>query len=398
MQRLLALLLTIWTLPADGEPWLSNRFAQNCAGCHDTGRPNRPVLDRRCTLSCQGCHVNPNGGGLRSTYGKWSEKWLTLLRDDREPGTESTRMGHTALGSEFLESIPPGDPYHTRRSTTIEAGGDIRYLRTDENSFLMATTFGLRWKTLDRVSVVFEPQMFGRPKTDPWALRPVDGSAYILVDDLPLNTFIMSGRYRPLFGLATPDHTSLPARIFAEAATGSPRSQGLLFRATTIGLAPNVPYFNLHVIDGDSGALEDGGDVRSGVAFNTGLRFVSAGLSFQYSWWRTGEAPALTTMEAIDVGAQIWRFTLNYQWLSAGRYGSPVTLDAEAQEVRVRLRTWREAYVETTWETQEIRTDRPVVTPQRLRYGVRLFPWPGLDLRLTTGGDGQWLSEVHLYF
>ena len=52
--------------PGISEPWLSNRFAQDCVGCHDEGRPNLDILDRRCTLSCQGCHVSPNGGGMRS--------------------------------------------------------------------------------------------------------------------------------------------------------------------------------------------------------------------------------------------------------------------------------------------------------------------------------------------
>ena len=58
------------------EPWLSTRFAQNCAGCHAPGRINLQPKDRRCSLSCQGCHINPNGGGIRSLYGKWNEDKL----------------------------------------------------------------------------------------------------------------------------------------------------------------------------------------------------------------------------------------------------------------------------------------------------------------------------------
>lgn len=63
------------------EPWLSNKAAQNCAGCHAPGRKNLQAMDRRCTLSCQGCHVSPSGGGLRSGYGKWFEgRWLGAFR------------------------------------------------------------------------------------------------------------------------------------------------------------------------------------------------------------------------------------------------------------------------------------------------------------------------------
>src|SRR5690606_1037671 len=63
--------------------WISTRFAQNCGGCHAHGRKNIAPAKRRCTLACQGCHVSPNGGGLRSYYGKWTEeRWLRSFRSD----------------------------------------------------------------------------------------------------------------------------------------------------------------------------------------------------------------------------------------------------------------------------------------------------------------------------
>lgn len=69
---------------AVAEPWLGNRFAQNCSGCHAPGRKNfAEASRRRCTLACQGCHVSPNGSGLRSQYGKWTEdRWLRTFRLD----------------------------------------------------------------------------------------------------------------------------------------------------------------------------------------------------------------------------------------------------------------------------------------------------------------------------
>ncbi len=68
---------------AAAEPWISTRYAQNCAGCHAPGRKNLVPIDRRCTLACQGCHISPSGGGLRSYYGKWNEdRWLRSFRAD----------------------------------------------------------------------------------------------------------------------------------------------------------------------------------------------------------------------------------------------------------------------------------------------------------------------------
>ena len=109
----LSLFLTIGALlflhfDVQAEPWLANRFSQNCAGCHAPGRYNLPSAKRKCTLSCQGCHVNPNGGGLRNEYGKWTQqRWLKTFK---------------MKGNKFDKPLPAPDfaQHYMRKSKTLK--------------------------------------------------------------------------------------------------------------------------------------------------------------------------------------------------------------------------------------------------------------------------------------
>jgi hypothetical protein len=234
----LGLLISLSVGIVVAEPWISNRFAQNCAGCHAPGRTNRPAIGRRCSLSCQGCHVNPQGGGLRNQYGKWnSQRWLRSFRNKyvHEEGTPAPlnkqvyrkRVAHLGKGKklpkkvtkrvpphevikkthpdsklydyyswsewktdvasdeQFMAIIPKNDPYRLERTMSTYAGADLRYFYgslQDSNDKdvtfdgFMAVDVGFRARPLKyhKLSAVIESRFFNNARGSGGILQSLD--------------------------------------------------------------------------------------------------------------------------------------------------------------------------------------------------------------------------------
>lgn len=234
----LGLLISLSAGIVVAEPWISNRFAQNCAGCHAAGRPNRPAIGRRCSLSCQGCHVNPQGGGLRNQYGKWnSQRWLRSFRSkyvheegtpapltkqvyrkrvaqlgkgkklpkkvtDRVPPHSVIKPTHppenlydkyswnewkteVASDTQYQAIIPKGDPYRLERSLSTYAGADVRYFYgslQDSNDKdidfdgFMAIDVGFRARPFKyhKLSAVVEARYFNNARGGAGFLNSID--------------------------------------------------------------------------------------------------------------------------------------------------------------------------------------------------------------------------------
>ncbi|MDD9952543.1 MAG: hypothetical protein OXT67_13365 [Zetaproteobacteria bacterium] len=447
------------------EPWLANRFAQNCAGCHAPGRKNLPPPRRRCTLSCQGCHVNPNGSGMRSFYGKWNEdvflrsylanstqkkkplpyrqqpyakaswkkrksvaiqkgmpiKWSRIEEVPEELYDRRDRLEfvNSKTLSEFYHQIPEGDPLRQTERTKIDGGADLRWQinqydvsvqtsPTDTtsidgfHSFLMSAAFGLRYRPFHKgLHFVIEGQYLGSPAVekkfenffDPLSRK----SAYVLVDDLPYNTYVMSGVYRPIFGYVNPDHTNLAQQVIAQALTDSPRSYSLAYQAVTVGGSPNVPFANISVLGSELGAAKN--ESNNGFVINTGGRFVSAGFSFTYSFWKSSKKKesekSAVSMHDLGVGASYGRVTgnVNLTLLSKdvendyfGR-GAVISYDFYT-------RLWKQLYLHTAFVDVNTAVSLRPGSAEQLQAGLRWFVSPGVDLSLGVNQEEEITQQV----
>ncbi len=431
---------------SSAEPWLATRMAQNCAACHAPGRVNVPAKARRCTLSCQGCHTNPSGGGLRNTYGKWNqERWLNSLylksykmnrprpmptemqfytdkslkglKPDKKkkaalqgfPLRETTvfasesRYDRRSTQEKFVEPdaqlalarIPQDDPWRQRRENYFNAGADLRYFNLNserdsvrtKSGFLMGTDVGASAEPVSGTTLVVEGRFLNGPDKPAWdagfETSSQVRSAYVLVDDLPYNTFVQYGLYRPMFGNYSPDHTSL----FSEA---SGLGQRAVFKTLSIGTAPNVPFFNFHYIQPTNQNYSQ----DKGMVVNLGARFVTMGAYGMLSYWNTKNTDGVTklTMTSLTGGLTYGRYTGVYdlsqivkrreQAKLAG--GSLLTKDSGlSMTIENRYRLWRENYAAFIYEKLNTGTDLNAGSATAMQLGIHSFLISSVELEFS---------------
>jgi hypothetical protein len=215
-------------------------------------------------------------------------------------------------------------------------------------------------------------------------------SLYVLADDMPWNTFAMAGYYRPLFGNQVPDHTALAQKMQSYVLSDSPNAQDLSFNAMSFGTAPNVPYFNLHLIQNRVG---DPKDHTKGFGTNFGLRFVTLGISANYSYWYTLDDRGVNgkigiTMHSIGLLAMIRRTIFSYEGISFSR-------DNDLEDFReggvhtfdTMTKIWREVYFLLGFASANTATDVTSGQAKQYKTGVRGFLLPGVDTSLTYDYD-----------
>ena len=326
---------------------------------------------------------------------------------DRSDGSEHRTVNTLA---EFARRVTQEDPLRDESLQRIYAGGDFRYIyyttldgnRKQGNlrnaNFPMAFDLGARLRPMpNHLSAVVEARFLNGPTSPELEQQFTSGaqvrSAYLLVDDIPGNTFAMYGLYRPMFGNMDPDHTSLSQRTAGF-------NQRTVFKAFSVGSAPNVPFVNLHIIRPpySPNFLSSDRLVQSeGYAVNVGGRWVTLGANFTASYWNTtsriNEGDLLNEMFDFNGGFILFdRYLINIDALNIKREFQRGRFDiGQVFTVQLKERLWREIYAIQSYVQSNTAPDLKRGSANEIMAGFKGFLITGTEL------ETLWIKRKESY-
>lgn len=266
-------------------PTIALKESNNCQGCHTPGRPQRPVLERRCTLDCQGCHIDPNGAGPRNQWGYYySQDQMAIIN--------------------FIKPIDPlkdmsrYDAHYDGRTLTRQTADESR-------NFPMSSEISLRLRPFVKwIHLTYQRLYLGR--IDDKIFRESNEQRIfdrysIMADELPMNMYVRAARGTPVYGLRQPNHS-----LWIRERIGL--NQFATQDSITVGGTPNVPFLHFSMLLGEPNAREE--DKQKGYSFHGGLRGVTLGWHINTSYWKTQSKKTSINMNAIGFGGNIYNFII----------------------------------------------------------------------------------------
>ncbi|MCB9473786.1 MAG: hypothetical protein H6678_08250 [Candidatus Delongbacteria bacterium] len=156
-----------------------------------------PRYSARYNQSCHLCHVNPEGGGMRTSFGSQffagTELAMNGFDFDKLGALETRISDRLSVGADFrtlLVHDSPSDGVADRPANTYEN-------RPELSSFLqMQGDLYLHFNLAPRYEMVYEQALSG--SWEAWALAHV----------LPANGSVKVGRFMPGYGWKTVDHNA----------------------------------------------------------------------------------------------------------------------------------------------------------------------------------------------
>ena len=297
-------LLLLGAFSTNATPLIALKEADNCGGCHTPGRSQRPVLERRCTLDCQGCHVDPTGAGPRNQWGYYYSQ-------------DQMNMGHYFKPQDPLDDTSRYDLHFDSRVLSRTSNQETR-------SFPMGAEFSVRIRPLIKyLHLTYQANLLGRIGDDSFRTLRSDHRRFqekysIMVDGLPLNTYVRAYQGTPMYGVKRVNHG-----LWIRERLGL--DQFALTRALELGLTPNVPFGRGSLIFGDPYRRSE--DRQRGWSVHSGLRGVTLGWHVNGSLWRTKSTSAAIKMGALGFGLTPWKLVTYWErnWRSVAAIK---TLDA----------------------------------------------------------------------
>lgn len=282
--------LGLWAADAQATPMYAARSARTCDNCHVSPNTwaNPVVAERKCNMSCQSCHVDPAGGGIRNTSGRYfGQSTLPVVATSPRPTHDWDRnlpyVGRRDRATTYSDSLALGPDTYAQAAERFEAleraiedGWARGTLKPEKYGLLpgryerlnadprLRVGFDARLAYLNQGSLIFPMQI-----DVPVVVHPVhhltlllntgargrpsgysdtfdqDHSfyfreAFVMLHEAPYQAYVKAGRFVPSFGLKLDDHTSRIRRSF-ELDGGLPEAR---VTGVEIGAMPNYPFIN----------------------------------------------------------------------------------------------------------------------------------------------------------